>query len=146
MVFVQRLASPLRVIPGPFLAKYSKICLLWAEAKGRRTETIHSWHEKYGPIVRVGPNEISFSGVEHVRDIYGQSSVFMKDAVYDTFGRKGIFSMRDKYEHRERRRFLNHAFTQSNIFDLEPLMKGHIQKLCYKVEGRQKLDVLLSFR
>jgi benzoate 4-monooxygenase len=138
--------SPLRVLPGPFLAKFSNFWLLWAETKGCRTETIHSWHEKYGPIVRVGPNEISFSGVEHVYDIYGQSSVFMKGAIYDTFGRTGIFAMRDKYEHRERRRILNHTFTQSNLFDIEPLMKGHIQKLCHKIEGRQKTDVLFSFR
>ncbi|QKX63893.1 uncharacterized protein TRUGW13939_11065 [Talaromyces rugulosus] len=123
-IFIQGLVSPLRVLPGPFLAKFSNFWLLWAEAKGCRTETIHSWHEKYGPI----------------------SSVFMKGAVYDTSGRKGIFVMRDKYEHRERRRILNHAFTQSNLFDLEPLMKDHIQKLCHKIGGRQKTDVLISFR
>ncbi len=62
--------SPLRPIPGPLPAKLSKLWLLAIELSGRRTLYIHSLHQRYGPVVRVGPNELSFATGAAARDIY----------------------------------------------------------------------------
>jgi hypothetical protein len=61
--------SPLRPIPGPLPAKLSQLWLLAIELSGRRTPYIHSLHQRYGPVVRVAPNELSFA-TGAARDIY----------------------------------------------------------------------------
>lgn len=35
-------------------------------------------HEKYGEIVRVGPNELSFANPKAIRDIYGRGGSSQK--------------------------------------------------------------------
>lgn len=62
-------------------------------------------------------------------DIYGHHRIFMKAPIYDTFGRPGIFNMRDPGEHRERRRLLRPVFSQSALNDTETLIAAHVQKL-----------------
>jgi len=68
---------------------------------GYRTTTIHRLHQKYGSSVRIGPNEVSYSNPEIVRELYSQQTQFMKAPFYETFvvPPVGIFSMRDKAAH-----------------------------------------------
>jgi cytochrome P450 len=115
---------------------------------GDRTSTIHALHSKYGPVVRIAPNELSFSDINHIKDIYGQSSVFMKSPVYDSFGRRGIFTMRNKEEHRARRKLLSHPFAQSNIFTIESLIVAHVEKLSTRISNSAgtPIDTLHWFR
>lgn len=117
---------------------------------GDRTTTIHRLHQKYGPSVRIGPREVSFSNTEMVKTIYCQRSDFMKAPVYDHFSVHpvGIFSMRDKAEHSQRRRLLSHAFSQSNILDTETLIGQIIEKMIARVRNGQGrlIDVLSLFR
>ncbi|KAL3423886.1 cytochrome P450 [Phlyctema vagabunda] len=140
--------SSLKIIPGPLLFRAAGLPLLLAGLTGNRTSTIHKIHLKYGPVVRIGPNELSFSGINHVNDIYGQSSVFLKAPIYKSLARKGIFSMRKKEDHRARRKLLSHAFAHSTLLNLEPLIVSHVQKLSARISETidQPLDVLYWFR
>lgn len=142
--------SPLRSIPGPFLAKITAQWLIIVDMAGNRTTTIHRLHQKYGSSVRIGPNEISYSNVEIVKELYSQQTQFMKAPVYEVFvvPPVGIFSMRDKAAHSQRRRLLSHAFSQSNLLDTEPIIKQIISKLVVHVQvGLGKpVDMLLWFR
>ena len=117
---------------------------------GNRTSTIHRLHQKYGPSVRIGPQEVSYSNPQMIKELYGQQTAFMKAPIYDILSLKplGIFSMRDKTDHSQRRRLLSHAFSQSNLLDTEPLIKQQIHKLVAHLDGRlgQSLDMLSLFR
>lgn len=117
---------------------------------GNRTSTIHRLHQKYGPSVRIGPREISYSNPEMIKELYGQQTTFMKAPIYDSFSIKplGIFSMRDRAEHSQRRKLLSHAFSQSNLFNAEPLIKEQIGALLTHVANRldKPLDMLSLFR
>jgi cytochrome P450 len=97
---------------------------------GNRTSTIHRLHQLYGPMVRIGPQEISYSNPEVVHEIYSQQTPYMKAPIYETFSLPpiGIFSMRDKAEHSQRRRLLSHAFSQTNLLGTEPLIKDLVKK------------------
>lgn len=142
--------SPLRRVPGPFIAKVSGKWLVFKDLAGDRTSTIHRLHQKYGPVVRIGPQELSFSDAQAVREIYGQQTGFMKAPVYEIMSIKplGVFSLRDKAEHSARRRLLSHAFSQTNLFDCEPLIQQHIEKLTLLVEAGlgKSLNMLSLFR
>ncbi len=67
--------SPLRHVPGPLPAKLSDLWVLAIEFIGWRALYVHSLHQRYGPVVRVGPNELSFASAAAVRDIYVGVSV-----------------------------------------------------------------------
>ncbi len=61
--------SPLRHIPGPWLAKLSNWWLVVLQFAGRRTFYVHALHQRYGPVVRIGPNALSFASAAAARDI-----------------------------------------------------------------------------
>ena len=140
----------MRSVPGPFLAKTTAQWLILVDLAGNRTSTIHHLHKKYGPSVRIAPNEVSYSNVEVVKELYSQQTQFMKAPSYEAFVVPpiGIFSMRDKVAHSQRRRLLSHAFSQSNLLDTQPIIKQIISKLVTHVEGRlgTPADMLLWFR
>lgn len=137
-------------MPGPFIAKITSSWLAVVDLLGDRTTTIHELHQKYGPSVRIGPREISFSNTEMVKTIYGQRSDFMKAPVYDHFSVHpvGIFSMRDRVEHGQRRRLLSHVFSQSNLLETEALIGQIIEKMTARVRKEQgrPVDALGLFR
>ena len=65
---------PLRNIPGPFAAKFTE---LWRTRKyfaGNWHNDILSAHRKYGPVVRISPNEVSFVDKEALIKVYGHST------------------------------------------------------------------------
>ncbi|KAL6245652.1 hypothetical protein RBB50_007651 [Rhinocladiella similis] len=142
--------SPLRKIPGPLLARLTPLWLRFVDISGNRTSTIHRLHQKYGSTVLIGPDEISVSDIANVKDLYGQQTNFVKAPVYTSMSMPplGIFSMRDKALHSQRRRLLSHAFSQSNLQDCEPLIHEQIQKLLKTLQQclNQPIDMLNWFR
>ncbi len=117
---------------------------------GDRTTTIHKLHQRYGTTILIGPNEISLSGISNVKDLYGQQTSFLKAPVYEslTLPPNGVFSMRDKTAHAQRRRLLSHAFSQSNLHECEPLIDQQIHKLVEVVRDSagKPIDMLNWFR
>ena len=78
--------SPLAKVPGPKLAAMTSWWIRWVDFGGHRATTIDALHRKYGKIVRVGPNELSFTGAEAMQKIYGAGSPFSKAPYfYDIF-------------------------------------------------------------
>lgn len=79
-------SSPLWRIPGPALSKVTSIVLRWHEFGANRTLYIHSLHLKYGPVVRITPNEVSYTSYEAVKEIYGSlGSGYDKHRFYNLF-------------------------------------------------------------
>lgn len=144
------LLSPLRSIPGPLAAKLSSYYLVLIDIAGYRTIHIHKLHQQYGPVVRVGPSEISFAGLAATREIYGQATPYMKAPWYDAMSVEplGIFSERDRKKHADRRRLLKPAFGQTAINEVEPTIDMLVLKLVNRIlEARDNpVDVLSSFR
>ena len=64
--------------PGPFLASLTDWWRFWDVYK-RRPELTHiALHEKYGDVVRLGPNTLSFSNPAALKMIYGLNKGFVK--------------------------------------------------------------------
>lgn len=78
--------SPLWKVPGPILSRFTPLALRWHEFRANRTLYIHALHLKYGPAVRIAPNEMSFTSYEAVKEIYGSSgSGYDKHEFYNLF-------------------------------------------------------------
>ena len=81
-----RITSPLRKVPGPYISNFTSLLLKWHELKANRTLYIHALHQKYGPVVRVAPNEVSFTSPAALKEIYGSGgSGYDKSDFYDLF-------------------------------------------------------------
>jgi hypothetical protein len=55
----RRYFSPLSDIPGPFLASFTRLWQVVDVMRGDSLRSFHDLHQKYGPFVRVAPNEVS---------------------------------------------------------------------------------------
>src|ERR1700755_2688971 len=62
---------PLAKFPGPKLNAISPIPSIISLLKGRIPLETKRMHDKYGPVVRVTPTELSFNGAQAWEDIYG---------------------------------------------------------------------------
>ena len=62
---------PLAKYPGPLLAKITPLYSLWGLLRGRWPFDAHQLHMKYGPVVRLMPNEVSFTSPQAWKDICG---------------------------------------------------------------------------
>lgn len=83
---VKCLSSPLRKLPGPTYSIFTSVVLKWHEFHTNRTRYIHRLHQKYGPVVRIGPNEAAFASQTAVKEIYGSGgSGYDKTEFYDLF-------------------------------------------------------------
>lgn len=64
--------------PGPFLASITDWWRFF-DVYGRRPEVTHrALHKKYGDVVRLGPNTLSFADPKALKTIYGLNKGFIK--------------------------------------------------------------------
>ena len=85
--------NPLSKIPGPKLYALTKWRLALDEWYGKRTISIHRLHERYGPVIRIGPNEVHFNSPTAMRTIYGPGSGFERTDFYrmfDAYGKMNV--------------------------------------------------------
>ena len=68
----------LRNLQGPFLASFSNIDRVWSCAKGLQMNYHLKLHEKYGSLVRIGPNHVSFADCSLIPLVYDIKSKFVK--------------------------------------------------------------------
>jgi hypothetical protein len=70
---VTREATPLRKVPGPFLASITKLWIVRKQRGYQRPLVDMDLHKRYGPIVRIAPNEVLISSPQAFRTVYGKS-------------------------------------------------------------------------
>lgn len=124
---------PLRKIPGPPLAKVSRLWARIGNFYGCKSQRIHTAHESYGPVVRVGPNELSFANPAAVYEIYNNNDVFVKEETFyrakRVFHENHMMSFRDVEAHKQRRKLLSRGFSQASMLDFENNMSKKIQTM-----------------
>ncbi|KAI2624672.1 benzoate 4-monooxygenase cytochrome P450 [Hypomontagnella submonticulosa] len=133
---------PLAPVPGPRLYAASTLPISWSRATGRLPYTFAELHEKYGPIVRVGPDEVSCAGPTDFKDVYGprygKGGPLTRDTrtavLRDTFGSVGMFQG-NVQEHARMRRQLNPAFSERASREQEPLVMGYINSMMQKLRN-----------
>jgi hypothetical protein len=75
---VSAVIDPLRDIPGPFLARFTRLWYFFEVYKGSFEISNVALHKTYGSIVRIAPNEYSIDDVEAAKSIYGHGNAFVK--------------------------------------------------------------------
>lgn len=83
---IRAAASPLKSVPGPFLARFSRLWYLQKVWTGELSRLNVDLHRRYGPVVRIAPNEYSLDDPAAVKAIYGLGTAFTKGPWYTASG------------------------------------------------------------
>ncbi|CAK5283611.1 unnamed protein product [Mycena citricolor] len=140
---------PLAEYPGPIMCKVSKIWLTAVSMRGKQHIYYTELHQKYGDIVRVGPNELSFRQVDAIHPMMGTQEGLPKAEWWD--GRmpedpkfRPILGLRDPEEHARRRRPWNRALSTSMLKEYESLVEGRVSQIVDMVSAKRGQPVDLS--
>ncbi|KAI9684838.1 MAG: hypothetical protein M1820_010871 [Bogoriella megaspora] len=134
-VIVYRLAfHPLASFPGPLLGRITDWYSVYHAWTGTRHLSIFELHQKYGPIVRYGPNSLSFNSASALQTIYGFRSNVQKANFYSAFpAAKGAWSTHsaiDKGLHARKRRVLSQGFSDQAMRGLQPHILSVVRTFC----------------
>ncbi len=75
---LQYLRDPLRSIPGPFLARFTRLWYLLAVRSGHFEKINVALHKKHGAVVRIAPHYYSIDDMDAIKVIYGHGTNFVK--------------------------------------------------------------------
>ncbi|KAL1838075.1 hypothetical protein VTJ49DRAFT_3095 [Mycothermus thermophilus] len=125
-LFIAYHTSPLKRYPGPFLARWTNLYRLWHVYKGKYASHVKKLHEKYGPVVRLGPNMLDIDLPELCRVIYGTDGWAKSDLytinspVVNGKILYNMFSEVDPARHAKTKRPVVRHFSVSAVQTLEP--------------------------
>ncbi|ESU15399.1 hypothetical protein FGSG_13459 [Fusarium graminearum PH-1] len=121
-----RFRSGLANIPGPPVAKWTKLWRLYDVYKGQSHHTAIRLHQQHGPLVRIAPNVVSVGDPQAIKTIYGLAGAFTKTAFYPiqsiSWQKKpqmNLFSTRDPVYHRDQKKKVAGAFSLTNLLESE---------------------------
>ncbi|KAH8118549.1 cytochrome P450 [Phellopilus nigrolimitatus] len=132
---------PLANYPGPFLAKISKFHGMWKMSSGKNHIYHYDLHKRYGPFVRVGPNELSIVDASSISSILGAEGLPkgpMWDARRSPQGPRSLIAIRDVHEHARRRKPWNRAFNTTSVKGYEPIVVKRALQLVEELEKRSQ--------
>ncbi|KAL9116115.1 MAG: hypothetical protein Q9227_000484 [Pyrenula ochraceoflavens] len=136
---VSSVRSPLRSVPGPLLARFTRLWYIKALYPANFEQTNIKLHRKYGPVVRLTPNIYSLDDPEAAKAIYGYSSQFPKSDWYFAWrhpdpGFTTIFSDQNIKRHAEQRRKYASAYSMSSMLSYESFVEHCGDLLCKRFE------------
>lgn len=124
-----KLVSPLSKIPNAhFTARFSSFWIKFQRRGGRTgIKPIFEAHRRNGPVIRVGPNEVSVASLDGLRQVY--TGAFEKTGFYLEFMNfkiPNLVSMMGNQPHSIQKRMISNVYSKSFIQsspDLETLSK-----------------------
>lgn len=145
--------GPISKFPGPKLWAFSKLPRIFAMVSGHEGQTYAKLHQTYGPVVRTGPQELSFAGNSQAwKDIYGFRRAGhnppTKDHIFYPLAPNKVHSVinADDTNHGRQRKILSHAFSEKALKLQSALLKQWaalmLEKLTERANGKDKADML----
>lgn len=118
-----------------------------ARAKGgTRTEALLAAHQDR-PILKLGPNRLSFAKPEAIKDIYGTGTKCIKGDQYTTIGgTPNLLSVVDKQFHSVKRKRLSRAFATVHLMEWEHKVSYNVRKLHAQLDAHVADEKTLDFR
>ncbi|KAL2850177.1 cytochrome P450 [Aspergillus pseudoustus] len=137
---------PLARVPGPWTGAVFPFWSISTLYRRRLNPDLAELHKSYGPVVRVGPNQLSFATIEAQKTVYNAKPTHNGSDEY--FGRDGtlqdvmlsmileapnIGSLSNRAEHKKMRKRLLPGFTSNALFEQESLLRLHVDQLLHKL-------------
>lgn len=109
---------------------------VYERCRGVRSRNLHLVHQQH-PVVRIGPNSLSFSSPDAIRTIYGHATPCSKGDMYDLTrgGHANLLDVVDKSEHARKRRLLSNAFATRNVQHWEFKIADKVRRLLAQLDA-----------
>lgn len=125
---------PLSLYPGPTSCAATRFPYFRALLGGCLVKRVAEWHEAYGPVVRIAPDELSYTSAAAWKDIYGYCRNTMQNHKDTRFYSSPIsdpadFDVSKKVDQSRYRSSLVQAFSGASLRQQEPIVKGYVDKL-----------------
>ncbi|KAF6802151.1 hypothetical protein CSOJ01_11806 [Colletotrichum sojae] len=141
--FITWQMSPLKKYPGPFLAGWTNLWRFWQVIDANYAPKMKKLHEKYGPVVRLGPNLLDIDLPELVKTIYGTDGKWKKSDFYKNSSSiingkitYHMFSETNNVEHARLKRPVVRHYSVPSVLAMEPHMDKVIDEFCDHLEKR----------
>lgn len=122
---------------------------------GDMPQTVKLLHDKYGPVVRIAPNELSFIESQAWKDIYGHHGSYEMPKDPNFYRLQGKYQpdtiiSADREHHSVLRRQLAHGFSERSMQAQEPIIREYVDLLICRLEehckdGRAPLEMTAWF-
>ena len=133
----RRYASPLRKYPGPVLASCSRLWKVLSTMSGRTHYDHIELHRRYGPVVRIAPDEVSVASPEAARTLLSAGKRFFKTPFYGVFPppeNPDIFTETREDVHAQKKRVANVPYSMAAMQQLSPFINDTIELLGRKMD------------
>ncbi|KAJ7183184.1 cytochrome P450 [Mycena filopes] len=121
---------PLAAYPGPLMCKVTKLWLAGIAMGGKQHIYYRDLQKKYGDIVRVGPNELSFFNSSAISPMLGTKGMpkghWWDGRMPENKTVRSLLGLRDPDEHSRRRRIWNRAFSASALKDYDVIVRNRL--------------------
>ncbi|KAE8453907.1 hypothetical protein EG329_007683 [Mollisiaceae sp. DMI_Dod_QoI] len=136
-------------IPGPFWPSLSKYWLVQQSLKGQTHSSLKEVTDKYGSLVRVGPNDLVTDDPDILRKMMAVRSPYTRGPWYDAMRfdptRDNLLSMRDEEAHTKLRSKMAAGYSGKENESMEATIDKQIQNLVNLIE-RKYLSTSTEFR
>ncbi|RFN52337.1 cytochrome p450 oxidoreductase [Fusarium flagelliforme] len=146
----QQFRDQLRDVPGPRLARISRLWYLWKVYRGNFHEENIRLHKKYGPLVRIGPNLVSADSSEAIKVLYAPGSKFPKGDWYRSWNgptarQSSLFALSDIRAHSDMRKKYSQLYSMTSVVLYEGLVENTIKLFKARIDdfvtGEKVMDV-----
>ncbi|KAK0667665.1 cytochrome P450 [Cercophora samala] len=132
---------PLKGIPGPKTWSATRLPYIWALLRGSFVHDIQKLHRRYGPVLRIAPDEVAFAEPSAWNDIlqsYPGKPAFLKDPTWWTTQRihtEGLLTAIDPERHARMRKALTPGFTTRALRSQEPVIQRYVNLLVERLSN-----------
>lgn len=138
---VRTLRKPIAKVPGPWYSKWTSLVLRYHWFFGNRSQYVQHLHDRYGPVVRVGPDEADICDLKAYREIYTTRETFIKSPWYKALTGNATLSMfntNDASTHRRFRRLLTSPLAESSLVTHHDLIDSKARLAILKMRQEMK--------
>ncbi|KAK3348217.1 cytochrome P450 [Neurospora tetraspora] len=131
---------PLASFPGPLLHRASLFPYLYRQVTGKLPYSVLDFHARYGPVVRISPNSLSFADPQAWKDIYGHRSPGQEEFAkpnlfYRTKGIPPSILSETRENHGVLRKLMAHGFSERSMRAQEGIIGGYVNALISGLRG-----------
>lgn len=124
-IIYARTLHPLAKVPGPFWPSVSRTWIMFRMYAGNMEKYQRLYHEKYGPIVRIAPNEVAIADPQAIPKIYPLENPNQKTDWYTAWrprafdSRTDLFTESDEQVHTSYRRIVGSTYGLTSVLKNE---------------------------
>lgn len=127
---------PLARYPGPRLAAITPLVHVYHFVAGDAVAWLDGVHRRYGDVVRVEPNRLSYIAPQAWKDVYGHATGTRRANSKEQKNSRNLFangsysiSSAHGAEHQRLRKIFSNAFSDQSITRQEPMLTLHARRM-----------------